>query len=63
LYSANDQRWEDKVVGQEDQRLADVRILETYAPQVLWIMLSGKKPLSNTVWSQMMPVTLSSGCE
>ena len=41
----NGQRWQDKVVGQEDKRLATFRILETDAAQVLWIILRGIKAI------------------
>lgn len=41
----NGQRWQDKVVGQENQRLATFWILETDTTQVLWIILSGIKTI------------------
>ena len=39
------QRRQDKVVGQEDERLAALDIFESNAPQVLGVMLRGVKPV------------------
>ena len=39
------QRRQDKVVGQEYERLATLDILESNAPQVLWVMLGRVKPV------------------
>ena len=39
------QRRQDKVVGQEDERLATLDIFESNAPQVLGVMLRGVKPV------------------
>ena len=39
------QRGQDKIVGQEYERLATLDIFESNASQVLWVMLGGVKPV------------------
>ncbi len=42
---SNSQRWQGKIVGQKYERLATLRVVETYTPQIVWVMFSGIKPV------------------
>ena len=42
---SNSQRRQGKIVCQKYERLATLRVVETYTPQIVWVMLSGIKPV------------------
>ena len=64
LYRARSSRPAERVVGQEDQRLARLGILETDAPQMLGVVPGGVEAVERRcVWSQITPVERSVGAE
>lgn len=59
----NCQRRQGRIVGQEYQRFAGLRVFEADAPQLLGIVLRDVEPFSVMRWSQMTPVFRSVGIE